>query len=249
MCLSLQGRVCYAIWWDVLDTIYRTPLDLFVAWTMPGSLRRRCVIRNVDVQKKWKLRNSVSLFTELQTSGDRTSSICWARKRRCPFLTWWRRQTLVSETSCVFFFNEDRRWVMSKKFVISTDSCHPRWLSYLSLGPRFVCSYTAEDSEFLSVITIRSKISFGEVKLAVSCRKISRHVNDPYSMKEILAGKIHGHLSKSFSCFATRCLSSCYGQRALVGEWGVIRTQVGKHNRSVMVAVYGTPCAIPPHTQ
>jgi hypothetical protein len=29
-------------------------------------------------------------------------------------------------------------------------------------------------------------------------------------------------------------------------ESGMIVTQVGKHNRSVMVAVYGTPCVIPP---
>jgi hypothetical protein len=27
------------------------------------------------------------------------------------------------------------------------------------------------------------------------------------------------------------------------------RTQMGKHNKSLMVAVYGTPCAIPLHEQ
>jgi hypothetical protein len=31
-----------------------------------------------------------------------------------------------------------------------------------------------------------------------------------------------------------------------VGESGMIRTQMGKHSSSAMVAVYGTPCAIPP---
>jgi hypothetical protein len=40
-------------------------------------------------------------------------------------------------------------------------------------------------------------------------------------------------------------VSAGYYQRALVDESGMIRTQE-KHNRSVMVAVYGTPCAIPP---
>jgi hypothetical protein len=29
-----------------------------------------------------------------------------------------------------------------------------------------------------------------------------------------------------------------------VGESGMIRTHMGKHNRSVMVAVHGAPCAI-----
>jgi hypothetical protein len=36
-----------------------------------------------------------------------------------------------------------------------------------------------------------------------------------------------------------------YCQKALVGESGMIKTQMWKHNRSVIVAVYGTPCAIP----
>jgi hypothetical protein len=34
-----------------------------------------------------------------------------------------------------------------------------------------------------------------------------------------------------------------------VDESGMIRTQMRKHNRSVMVAVYGMPCAIPSHKQ
>jgi hypothetical protein len=29
----------------------------------------------------------------------------------------------------------------------------------------------------------------------------------------------------------------------------MVRNQMGKHNRSVMVAVYGTPCAIPSRKQ
>jgi hypothetical protein len=39
--------------------------------------------------------------------------------------------------------------------------------------------------------------------------------------------------------------SAGYCKRALVDELGMIRTQMGKHNRSEMVAVLGTPCAIP----
>jgi len=44
-------------------------------------------------------------------------------------------------------------------------------------------------------------------------------------------------------------LSAGYCQRALVGESVMIRTQMGKHNRSDMIAVYRMPCAIPPSKQ
>jgi hypothetical protein len=79
-------------------------------------------------------------------------------------------------------------------------------------------------------------------KPAVHCRKILRHIKDPYSMKEIIEGKIHGHFSPSF--FICTSVSPGYCQRALVAESGV-----GKPNRSVMVAVHGMLCATPPHKQ
>jgi hypothetical protein len=41
-------------------------------------------------------------------------------------------------------------------------------------------------------------------------------------------------------------VSAGYCQRALVRESGMISTQTRKHNRTEMVAVYGTPCATPP---
>jgi hypothetical protein len=34
-----------------------------------------------------------------------------------------------------------------------------------------------------------------------------------------------------------------------VGKSGMIRTQMGNHVISAMVAVYGTPCAIPPRVR
>jgi hypothetical protein len=40
-------------------------------------------------------------------------------------------------------------------------------------------------------------------------------------------------------------VSAGYCQRALVDETGMIRTQMVKHNISVMVAMLGTPSAIP----
>jgi hypothetical protein len=38
-----------------------------------------------------------------------------------------------------------------------------------------------------------------------------------------------------------------YCQRDLVDESEMIRIQMGMHNRSEMVAVYGIPCVIPHH--
>jgi hypothetical protein len=40
---------------------------------------------------------------------------------------------------------------------------------------------------------------------------------------------------------------SAANQRALVDESGVIRTQMGKHNRSENGCTHGTLCTIPPH--
>jgi hypothetical protein len=44
-------------------------------------------------------------------------------------------------------------------------------------------------------------------------------------------------------------VSAGYCQKALVGKSGPIRTQMAKHNRPVMVAVYERPCTIPPSKQ
>jgi hypothetical protein len=76
----------------------------------------------------------------------------------------------------------------------------------LPLDPRFVGSNPAKNDGFLRTIKIRSTTSFREVKPLVPCRKILRHVNEPYKyVKWYLAGKIHGHFSPSVSCFGTRC--------------------------------------------
>jgi hypothetical protein len=65
-------------------------------------------------------------------------------------------------------------------------------------------------------------------------------------MKEILVSKIHGQILTENSPAPLLDVCAGYNQRGLLGESGMIRTQMGKHNRSVMVAVYGTPCVIPP---
>jgi hypothetical protein len=83
----------------------------------------------------------------------------------------------------------------------------------------------------------------GEVKLVVPCCQIIRHVTDTYSTKKILVGKIHRTFSPRFSCFQLR-VSAGYCQTAMVSESGMFKTQTGKYNRSAVVAVWGTPCAI-----
>jgi hypothetical protein len=86
------------------------------------------------------------------------------------------------------------------------------------LDPKFVGSDLAKDNGFLTVIKIHSMTAFlGEVKPAVPCCKILWHVKDPYSMREILTGKIHRHMLLRVSCSATRCVcwllpESCGGQ-------------------------------------
>jgi hypothetical protein len=65
-------------------------------------------------------------------------------------------------------------------------------------------------------------------------------------MKEIL----HRQNSRPF---LTKFLLLCYQTsllvigRALVAKSEMIRTKMGTHNTSEMVAVLETPCAIPPH--
>jgi hypothetical protein len=86
----------------------------------------------------------------------------------------------------------------------------------------------------------------GEVKPSVPCCKILQHVEDPYSMT---------HLKPSSQTFLAKFLLFHYQvsllvtARALVGELEIIITQMGKDNRSVMAAVYGTPYVIPPCKQ
>jgi hypothetical protein len=64
-------------------------------------------------------------------------------------------------------------------------------------------------------------------------------------MKRYLYEKFTDVSHQDFPAFILG-VSAGYCQRAIAGESGVIRTHMGKHNGSVMVAVYGTVCAIPP---
>jgi hypothetical protein len=99
----------------------------------------------------------------------------------------------------------------------------------------------------VKAINIRSMTFFeGEIKPSAPCRKILRHVKDPASMIQILRRQNSATIfSPNFSCFATNvCARNC--ERAVVDESGILRTQMGTHNRSEMVALKGSPC-VPTH--
>jgi hypothetical protein len=75
----------------------------------------------------------------------------------------------------------------------------------LEIGPK-VLGFKSRRGLFVREIKIRSTTFFGEkVKPSVPCRKILRHVKEPYSYeKRYFVSKIYGNFSPSFSCVATR---------------------------------------------
>jgi hypothetical protein len=78
----------------------------------------------------------------------------------------------------------------------------------LALDSRFAGLNPAEGDVCLRAIKIRSTTSFGEKeKPMVPCRKTSRNVKSPASVKEILRrqNSTANCFSPSFSCFANRC--------------------------------------------
>jgi hypothetical protein len=86
----------------------------------------------------------------------------------------------------------------------------------LAIGPK-VCGFKPGSGQWaFKGDKNRSTTSLvGEENLAGN--KVLRHVENPYSMKEILVGKIHGYASP-FSLALLLGVSAGYCQRALVGE-------------------------------
>jgi hypothetical protein len=81
--------------------------------------------------------------------------------------------------------------------------------------------------------------------LSAPCCKNLWHVKEPCRyVNRYLVGK-NSAISHQVSPALLSDVSSGYCQRALVDESGMIRTLDGE-NRTDMVAVHGTPCAIPP---
>jgi hypothetical protein len=95
-----------------------------------------------------------------------------------------------------------------------------------------------------------STTSFGgEVRPAVPRRKILRHVKrHPTVWKRCLSAKFTDNSRQVFPALLLGVPAGYY-QRSLVSESGIVITQMGKKNRSIMVAVHGMPCAISPRIQ
>jgi hypothetical protein len=86
---------------------------------------------------------------------------------------------------------------------------------------------------------ICSTLSFrGEVKPKVPFCKILRHGKGTYGMKGDTCRQSSWTSLTMVLPALVLGVSASYCQRAVVGESGMIRTQKGKYNRSVMVAVY-----------
>jgi hypothetical protein len=122
------------------------------------------------------------------------------------------------------------------------------WLSCLPLDPRFMVSNPAKDDGFLRVIKIHSPTSYrGEVKLLAPCRKFLWHVKEPCEVwKRYFISNIHGHLLLKFLLLSYQVSLLVIARELwwVNQEW--LELRLGTHNRSVMVAVLGTHCAIPP---
>jgi hypothetical protein len=113
-------------------------------------------------------------------------------------------------------------------------SCHWTHGSRVQTRPRTM--------GFLRAIKICSTTTFGgEIHTSLPCHFILRNIKETYGLwKRDFVDKIHSHISQSFSCFATRCLSWLLPESC--GGWiGIDYTQM----RNVCIlAVLGTPCAI-----
>jgi hypothetical protein len=107
----------------------------------------------------------------------------------------------------------------------------------------FASSNPAEDNGLSRKIQIRSTTSFGtEVKTAVSCRKISRHVTDPYNTRQLRQNSL---TFLAYFLLLLYQVSAGYYQRTLVGESGMIYNSDGEaqeisNGRSVRDAICDT---------
>jgi hypothetical protein len=120
------------------------------------------------------------------------------------------------------------------------------WLACLPLDSRLAGSNQSEDNGFLRGTKIRSKTSFGgEVKLSVHVVRFYGMLKNPTNVKEIHRRKNSGDISRQVSpaSLLDICVGDC--QQALVDESG-IRTQLGTHSRSEMIAIQVSSCALTP---
>jgi hypothetical protein len=101
------------------------------------------------------------------------------------------------------------------------------WLACLLLDPRFAGSNSTDDDGFLMATKIRSTTSVGgEIKTLVPCRKMLRHVKEPYSIKETLYRQNSFTISRQVSPASILEVSAGNCQRALVDDLRMTRTQI-----------------------
>jgi hypothetical protein len=87
----------------------------------------------------------------------------------------------------------------------------------LAIWP-MVCGFKlGRERRFLTAMKIRSMTSFGdEVKPSATCRKILRHVKNPWDMREVLIGKIQ-------QSFLAHFLSTSLQGASAAIEWRMYR--------------------------
>jgi hypothetical protein len=115
----------------------------------------------------------------------------------------------------------------------------------LPLDPK-IHWFTPKVDGFLRAIKIRSTTSFrGEVKAVSPLSRVYGMLKNPMTVKRVLCKQNLKDISHQISPAVLLDLLVIAG--VLVNESGMIRTQMGTHNRSEMGAVQGSPRA--PTTQ
>jgi hypothetical protein len=114
----------------------------------------------------------------------------------------------------------------------------------LDIGPKISGFKLTEDNLLLRALKIHSMTYCrGEVKPSVPCHKIYGMLKNSTSMKEILFRQNSAAISHQVSSALLLDISAVNCKRAVVNESGMIRNQMGMHNRSEMVPVQESPCA------
>jgi hypothetical protein len=82
-----------------------------------------------------------------------------------------------------------------------------------------------------------------EVKPSASCHKILLHVKDSCKVWKEIPHRQNSVISSQFSHALLLGMSAGYCSRGLVDEWGMIRTQIGKHHRCLLDPAQTPECA------
>jgi hypothetical protein len=115
------------------------------------------------------------------------------------------------------------------------------------LEPRFTGSNLAEDDGFLRAIRMHSMTSFrGEVKPWPRVARSYGMLKNPVKYERYILLAKFTTISCQVYPDLLRGVSAGTCHRTLMDESGMIRNQMGMHNRSEKLAVLGTLCMILP---